>query len=209
MNMEKSSTKLAINLNEGTVQVEGDEAFVRFIYEDFRDSLSRRVIVKATTQPALEHQTQPPLLKNENQKEQPAKPPKKRPARKAARTSGAGEKTRTVLDRPEYNSKLNVTGLAEFYDQWKPTNNSEKILVFAVFLRDKLQIAPCNIGDVYTCFFAMKAKVKIPEAFQQAFIDAKNRTHYIEFETTDSVEITIAGDNWFTEQAKKLKEQPK
>ena len=44
--MESSITKLAINLSEGTVQVEGTEEFVRFIYQDFKDSLSKQIIVR-------------------------------------------------------------------------------------------------------------------------------------------------------------------
>jgi hypothetical protein len=209
MNIDKSNTKLAINLSEGTVQVEGDEAFVRFIYEDFRDSLSKRVIAKVVTPPVLEHQTQP-LLTNENKRAQRAELPKKRSARQpAAGGSGGAEKVRKVLDKPNYNPKLNVTGLPEFYDKWKPQNVPEQILVFAVFLRDTLQMPRCNADDIFTCFFAMKAKTKIPEAFHQAFLNTKARTHYIEFETTDSIEVTIAGDNWFTAQEKKLKEQSK
>jgi hypothetical protein len=127
----------------------------------------------------------------------------------ARKTASDGEKPRTVLAKPNFNSKLDTTGLADFYDEWKPENNSEKILVFDVFLRDRLKIAPCNADDIYTCFFVMKGKTKIPEAFQQAFITAKHRIHFIEFETTQSIEVTIPGDNWFAEQAKKLKEAGK
>lgn len=202
--MEQSAvnTKLAINLSEGTVEVEGDEAFVRFIYQDFKETLAKHAVVRPVSPSPLEHAPAPQrLLTNDKKgKKDRAKPS----ARKVA--SGDGEKTRTVLAKPNFNSKLNVTGLADFYDEWKPENNSEKILVFAVFLRDRLKIAPCNASDIYTCFFAMKAKTKIPEAFQQAFSTAKHRTHFIEFDTTDSIEVTIPGDNWFTEKAKNLKE---
>lgn len=197
------NTKLAINLKEGTVEVEGDEAFVRFIYDDFKESLSKHAALRTAPQPALDQAAERPLLTTGDSKRI-----KKSPARKKG-GSGDNEKSRGAHTKPKYNAKLDLTRLPEFYDEWKPSGNSEKILVFAVFLRDHLRISPCSADDIFTCFFGLKSKTKTPEAFQQAFINAKNRTHYIEFKSTDSIEITIAGDNWFTEQAKKLREPSK
>ena len=63
--MEKSTmnTKLVINMNEGTVQVEGAEEFVRFVYQDFKDHLSKGIPPRTKRVPALEHMNDaPPLL---------------------------------------------------------------------------------------------------------------------------------------------------
>jgi len=195
------NTKLAINLSEGTVQVEGTEDFVRFIYQDFKESLSKHVFLRTVeTTPPVTSNVEPPLLTTD-------KTPQRRQPKKKRSSSGEEKLTRPVAySKPKYNSELDLTGLEEFYDQWKPENNPEKILVFLAFLRDRLGKTSSHSDDVYTCFFAMRARTKIPGAFRQAFHDMKGRTHYIDFETTDSIEISIAGDNWFKSQTKKLKE---
>ena len=140
------NTKLAINLKEGTVQVEGDEAFVRFIYEDFKVSLSKHVALRTTQPPPLDQTAERPLLATGDSERIKKSLPRKKGG------SGDNEKTRIAQTKPKYNAKLDLTRLPEFYDEWKPNGNSEKILVFAVFLRDHLRIAPCSADDIFTCF---------------------------------------------------------
>jgi hypothetical protein len=192
----ENATKLAINLSEGTVQVEGSEEFVRFIYQDFRDSLSKQVVVRPFSARSIEANSTPPLLEGES------KAPK-RSARKTS-TSGSSEKQRSVIYKPKFNTQLDLSGLEQLFDEWKPENNFEKILIFAAFLRDKLNIAPCSADDIYTCFATLnrKGKTKIPEAFVQAFRDAQHRTHYIEFKSLQEIEITIPGDNRLNEKSR-------
>ncbi len=198
--MDNSETKLAINLSEGTVQVEGTEEFVRFIYQDFKDSLSKQVVVRPLPAQTLDRDSPPALLTDET------KSRKKRTQRKAS-INGNGEKPRPAAYKPTFNTKLDLATLEPFFDEWHPENNFEKILVCAVFLRDKLNIAPCTADDIYTCFFTLskKGKTKVPEAFKQAFIDCHNRTHYIEYKSPQEIQITIPGDNHSNE--KKRKEQ--
>ena len=198
------NTKLIINLSDGTVHAEGNEDFVRFIYQDFKDSLSKHPLVNAPA-PVLPsaHDSDRNLLTNDSAQSIAT------PSNRKKTISGEGEKTRTTQAKPKYNKNLDLTGLAEFYDELKPEKYSEKILVFAVFLRDRLGTSPCTSDDVYTCFFELRAKTKIPTAFQQAFIDTRNRTHFIDFRALDAIEINIAGENWVTEQAKRIREQAK
>jgi hypothetical protein len=131
--MEKSTmnTKLVINMNEGTVQVEGAEEFVRFVYQDFKDHLSKGIPPRTKRVPALEHMNDaPPLLSDKNT------PQRKRVSRKAGSPDGSG--ARTAAYKPKFNTALDLNGLEKFYDSWKPENNFEKILIFAVFLRESL-----------------------------------------------------------------------
>lgn len=199
--MESSITKLAINLTDGTIQVEGTEEFVRFIYQDFRDSLSKQVVVRPLPAQTLEHDSQPALLTDET------KSRKKRAPRKASSNSN-GEKPRPILYKPTFNAKLDLATLEQHFDEWQPENNYEKILVCAVFLRDKLGLAPCSADDIYTCFHTLsrKGKTKVPAAFKQAFVDCQNRTHYIDYKFLQEIHITIPGDNCFNEKKRKQQE---
>jgi hypothetical protein len=152
--------------------------------------LSKYVALKESSPKVLEQQQGSPILIADTS---PAKPAVKR--RKAA--SADAEKARTGEYKPKFNSALNLGELASFYDTWAPANNSEKILVFATFIRDRLEVAPCSADDIYTCFFTLKSKTKTPEAFVQAFRDAHNKTHFIDFVSLQEIRITIAGDNHF------------
>ena len=195
-----NNTKLSINLKEGTIIVEGDEGFVRFIYQDFKESMSKQVVVQPPPIASIEQPASPMLVEHSA----PAKP------RKAKKTSlGATNKVSATKYKPQVNSGLILTGLAEFYDAWKPENNFERILIFAIFLRDRLEITPCSADDIFTCFFLLKNKDPIPEAFTQAFRDAKSRTHYIEYQTLAEITITIMGENRYNEQLKAKSESSK
>jgi hypothetical protein len=204
--MENSAnTKLVINLMEGIVEVEGTEDFVRFIYQDFKENLSKQVIIRPAASLPLQREPEQRLLAKED-KELPKKTAEV-PRKPAA--SGEKKKSGSGAYKPTFNSKINLTGVETFYDELKPENNSECIVVFAAFLRDRVQMSKCSANDLFTCFFTLKSKTKIPTDMPQAIKNAKHRTHFIEYETIESIEITSAGDNWLEAQAKKVKEQPK
>lgn len=188
-------TKLVVNFVERSVQVEGTEEFVRFVYQDFKDHLAEHAAGQLPTK----------ILVRGADSEQIAEE-KDTPRKKSNRTNkGDNDKPKAAEYKPRFISDINLASLDEFYDAWKPTNNSEKILLFAVFLRDRLQIAPCNADQIYTCFFTLKGKTKTPVAFAQAFHNAKSRTHFIEFDSLQKIIITIAGDNHFNERLQDTK----
>ena len=195
------NTKLVINMNEGTVQVEGTEEFVRFVYQDFKEHLSKGVEPRPALVPALEHAKETPALLTDQ-----SVTPKKRGARKTGSSDGANPRASGY--KPKFNTALDLSTLEQFFDEWKPENNFEKILVFAVFLRDRLNIAPCTADDIYTCFATLsrKGKTKVPEAFAQAFRDTQNRTHFIDYKSMQEIHITIPGDNRFNEKNQQKKE---
>ena len=53
---DQKPTKLMINIKEGIIQAEGDKSFVRDVYNDFKEVVSKRVVT------AHELQTAPPAL---------------------------------------------------------------------------------------------------------------------------------------------------
>jgi hypothetical protein len=194
--MDKN-TKLAINLIEGTVQVEGDEAFVRSVYEDFKDYLGKHLAIR----PAI-------VTVNPSSAPAPARitdesnPSKRRSERKSSRSD---EKSRTAEYRPKFRSDLDLSELESTYDAFNPRNHHERILVFAVFLRERFKMVPCTADDIYTCYGTMKSKTETPEAFVQAFRDAQNKAHYIDFNSLQDIRITIAGDNYYNKKMQQSK----
>jgi hypothetical protein len=180
------NTRLTINLRDGLLEVEGGEDFVRTIYQDFKAQVARAAL-KAVPAKPFEQLEQAPAPIQQVEARRQTKP-------RGNRSSDSG-KIKASNYRPTFKD-LNLAGLGEFYDQFAPANHNEKILCFAVFLRDQLKISPCTADDIYTCYFTLKTRTKTPVAFQQAFITAKSRTHFIQFDWPQKIEVTIAGDNF-------------
>jgi hypothetical protein len=192
MENDSKSTKLVINLREGIVQFQGSEEFVRGIYNDFKERVVKPLILSPDQDQILTSESRaaaPRLTQN--------------PRRTAKDLAAEGARSKVGSFKPMFNSNLNLAGLSTFYAKLAPTKHSEKILAFAVYLRDELKIAPCSVNDIYTCYFTLKSQTKIPEAFAQAFKDTKSRTHFIDYETLSEIRVTIAGENHFNEMTKK------
>jgi hypothetical protein len=193
--MEKN-TKLAINLTEGTVHVEGEEAFVRSVYEDFKVYLGKQL----SNRPAIvtvKAQEGAAQITDETTRR------KTRANRKSGRSESA--KPRTADYKPKFRADLNLSKLDSAYDAFNPRNHPERILLFAVFLREHLQMATCTADDIYTCYSTMKAKTETPEAFVQAFRDAQSKGHYIDFNSPQDIRITIVGDNHYNKKIQQKK----
>lgn len=194
------NTKLTINLREGILDVEGSDEFVRAIYEDFKGEVAKRQQPINGAHRQLEVASTGSRDSDSLIEETKVKP-KKRTRHSAV--SGEGQKPRPAKYKPTFDPSLNLKELPEFYDELSPAKASEKILIFAVFLSEKLKMAPCTADHIFTCFFTVKDRTKIPEAFEQAFRDTQSRTHYIHYETLQEISVTIPGSNHFEEMKKR------
>lgn len=189
----EETTKLLINLKEGIVEVEGAENFVRDVYNDFKERVSKPIPFAPAP---------PAQIEQFNDEQEDGSEPAPRTRAKHRRSGAASGKTGEAGSyKPKFNDDLNPRGLPEFYDQYAPKTHSEKILVFAAFLRDKMRISPCTANDIFTCYFTMKNKTKTPEAFVQAFRDCQSRTHYIKVISLTEIEVAIPGDNFLTSKS--------
>jgi hypothetical protein len=194
------NTKLTINLRDGILEVEGGDDFVRSIYEDFKGEVARRNVEKAS-EPLKRVVSAESIAGGLDEAKERAPRAKVKPPK--SETS----KSRSSDYKPKFDTALNLNGLVEFYDQLAPENAREKILIFAIFLRDHLKIVPCTVDQIYTCFFTVKDRTKIPEAFVQAFRDTQSKTHYIEMNGLDGIAVTIPGNNHFEQMKKRNSER--
>jgi hypothetical protein len=194
------NTKLTINLKDGILDVDGSEDFVRSIYEDFKGEVAKRL----TIAPVAPKQIDATPAPSPEAIEALAEMPKKARTRRAP-ISSDGQKPRSAKYKPTFDPTLDVNGLVEFYDSMDPDNIAEKILTFAIFLRDHRNMQSCTADDIFTCFYTVKDRTKIPEAFEQAFRDTQSRTHFIQVNSLQDITITIPGNNKFEDMKKKRK----
>lgn len=192
------STRLTINLREGILDVEGGEEFVRLVYEDFKGEVTKRLAVSSALPKEIEGASVPPpqVIDATSEKVQNGRT-RRTPAK------GNGQKARSGKYKPTFDPSLDLNGLVEFYDSVQPEKIAEKILTFAMFLRDHNNLQSCTADQIYTCFFTVKDRTKIPEAFEQAFRDTQSRTHFIEIVSLQDIAITIPGNNKFEEMKKR------
>lgn len=190
-----SNVKLHINITQGIIDAEGDQDFVWRVYEDFRNHLSSTSLTSASS-----------LQKNEDTAEEAhsldlASPevskPKRRQQKKrqtSGQTSASGkEKTTGITShKPRLLNNLDTSGLKEFLEQYKLPNHTDTIVAMTKFLETK-GVTPASFDAYFTCY--NDAGLKVPEAFGQAFVNARTRTAFIEFTAVDDVVLTIRGRN--------------
>jgi hypothetical protein len=193
------TAKLHIDMSQGVITIEGDPALVREIYKDFKDQLVNSAPKNSPTQaqnPVHGHTASPRFEPEAKAKAKPRAPAKKKSDAPDGASSGIN------ANAPKLDKNIDTSGLAAFYGQYEPKNNSEKILVFLKYLSDKLGIEEANTDQVYTLF--KKAGDKIPKAFAQAFHDTGSKHGFIDFNgPAGTIKVTIAGDNHFNHDLKK------
>jgi hypothetical protein len=194
----ETPTKLTINLSEATVEVEGTEEFVRLVYQDFRDSLSKHIAAPHIQARTLEQIPPPALLTQKTSGSKKGIP-------STGTNRGDGEAIRRTSYKPKFNSGPDLAGLDKAYDEFNPQTHPEKILLCAVFLRDHVGMDICTANDIFTCYFTLQTRTKAPTAFVQAFYDTQRKTHFIDFVSLDEIPVTIAGNNYFNEKKEKQK----
>lgn len=196
-----TTAKLHIDLSRGVIEIEGDAEFVREIYIDFKERLTDG----AKLTPASTHgSNQSHETSGETENEGSAslgKPKPKRRTNTKKKVASEDPGNGIVADAPKLDKNLDTATLGEFYGQFIPKNNAEKILVFLKFITETLMIENPNTDQVYTCF--KHTGEKIPKAFAQAFYDTSSKHGFIDFRSSVDMPITIVGDNHFNRTLKR------
>lgn len=207
------TTKLKIDLNQGVLEVEGSESFVRAIYSDFKvhfigdeagEQLSapqqrrRRRSNAANTEIAPPSRTVPATTSTSVA---PAETPPEPPA-----------ETEAVSLKPEhrYLEKLNLSAgegresLVEFMDAKFPITNEERNLVFLYYLQHLLKEKAITQDHIYTCYKA--AKIRVPLNLESSLKTTATQRRWIKMTKTGRLSTTPAGKLYVEKQLpKKLK----
>jgi hypothetical protein len=182
-------TKIHIDLQRGVVEAEGDPAFVKEVYEDFKAQVLQAKKKAGAPQPANDASA------------------------KAIKSSGKGggkAKVKGKAAASAKNGKLDksldlyggdgVPSLKDYLAGFEPKNNKHKNVVFISYLKDELSLEPINIDHIFTCYHTVD---KLPKALQQSLYDT-SAEGYINF-SADDTDITLAvkGMNWLKDNVKK------
>ncbi len=180
--MRHKVARLSIEIAGNKFDAEGDEGFLRELYNDFYAKLD------------MLHQMKPdhdaPDVPVTADVEEGEKREIVRKSRKPKAKTAKPSKSNNI----EIDHNLKLDGLTDFFENYKPRGNPEVIVVFAAYLRDKHGLEPCTQNQIYTCYWALRKFVKIPRNMRQALIDTKNKKKWLELEG-ENVRITPMGEN--------------
>jgi hypothetical protein len=164
-------TKLKIDLNNGVLEVDGEEDFVKEIYKEYKDRMLTSFSKAA------------PDLKNV-----PESP-----------TATAGKKaikSSSKSPRKENYSLIKEIQLGElkaFYDSKSPKTGFEKNVVFVYYLQKILKLQNISPDHIYTCYKLMS--VPLPKAIRQSLVDTYHSKTWIDSSNMNDLVVLTVGEN--------------
>ncbi len=170
-----NTTKLKIDLTQGTLDVEGSERFVKEIYKEFKERLEG---------PGKRRKGKGP--KNSSS----AKP--------STRKAPAGHKPKLVQ---ELNLKpQGKTSLQDFFRSFKKLSRNEKFLVYVIYMKDHLGLTKITADHIYTCM--REVHDKVPATLKQIISNAKTKTGWFEIRN-GTITYSSAGKQYYESELKR------
>lgn len=175
-----NTTKLRIDLTQGTLDVEGSEPFVREIYREFKDRLD-----------------------GIGSKER-----KNGTERRNKKGTGGNSKANGKKEvRSVKGLNLEPTegpSLREVYRSYKKLTRNEKFLVYLVYLKDNLGTEKVTADHIYTCMKAVGDKV--PQTLRQILSNSKNKTGWFDIRN-GTIELTQRGRGYHQKELENKKKE--
>jgi hypothetical protein len=167
-----SVTKAKMNLKEGTIELEGSEAFVSKYLDEFSQEM------KNVKMPVVDASKEAERTETERTKKH------------------TGKGTQTVIpismDLKEKNGK---PSLRDFHKQKNPESLWESVTVFAYYLKEYLKVGKMEAGHVSSC--CKEVGIKVPTSISQMFYDIQHQKGWLNvIDGRRFAEINTAGENF-------------
>lgn len=169
-----NTTKLRIDLTQGTLDVEGTERFVKDIYKEFKERLDGTGTRRKSSGPG------------------------KKRGRKKTRKSAGASKPQLVKDLNL--SPQGKQSLKDFYKSFKKLSRNEKFLVYVVYLKDVLKLEQVTADHIFTCM--KEVGDKTPATLKQIISNAKAKTGWFQSKS-GNITYTDAGKKYYESELKK------
>lgn len=193
--------RLKIDLAQGLLEVEGEDDFVREVFDKFRASAQQwvpKTTITAASLGGAEVDTVEP-----GSASVPATTKSRR--RRKMTVSSADDTTKRASAasyEPRMDQNLKPDGLAEFIAPFAPSSHPEHILVFAMYLRQRHNLETVTADQIYTCY--RFAKVKWARAYLQSLRDAQSKKLWIAMEDPLHIRVTNLGEQYFEHDMKRV-----
>jgi len=181
------TTKLIIDLSRGLIEVEGSEAFVEKIYQDFRAQISAN---NAPIAKQLPDQHKPIIAPS---KPSPSPTKSKSPPTKPKKTASSA--SGSFLKDLDLSGSGGKTSLREYSSRFAFKSNMERNLIFTYYLQNELELDDIGINHIFSCYRNMPG-TKIPGNLKQSLYDTSSKG-WIAITSIDSgITVSTAGINY-------------
>ena len=184
------NSKLTINLTTGNLEVEGSEEFVKEIYKEFKEMISKGGSISTIIPPALTKQTE--IV---NEKEQNSSPKVKASGSPKAKASKELKVLTDLNLRPD-----GKTSLKDFAAKYDIKTAEELTLLMVYYLKEELK-ETVTVNHIFTCFNELNKK--IPQHFKQTLTNCKNNKNWIDVDNWNDIKYTVPGMNHMKHDIKK------
>jgi hypothetical protein len=200
------STKLKIDLTQGILEVEGNESFVKIIYNDFkthfagieaaeedlkppRRSRNRRsAAVKSVEAGPVDIFDSGPQFVTQEKVEPPS--PKAPPM-----------PVYTLVEGLDLGAADGRPSLVEFMDAKFPLTNEERNIVFLYYLQRNLKLKMITTDHIYTCY--RHAKIRVPLNLENSLRITADQHKWIRTTKTGKMTLTTVGRQYVEKQLPK------
>lgn len=181
------TTKLHINLQQGILEVEGGETFVREMYEDFKTEL----------RPIYESKPKTGRSAAAGTSKQASTSKGKTPS-KGTRPKKEDLKVDKTLD---LSGVSGAVSLKDYVKKYGPKSNMDRNVVFVDYLKEQLHIEDVTIEQVWTCYSDLG--LKLPVDMPSSIIDTGRAAgkHRLNTGSLQDLSLSVQGKNWLLEQS--------
>ncbi len=174
------TSRLKIDLTQGTLDVEGSEKFVREIYKEFKDRIDQGTKTTAS--------------RGTKKTSTSGKKRGRKPGRK-----------RTTTREPQLIADLNLKpkgkkSLSQVYNSYKKLNRNEKFVLYLDYLYNTAGVKKVSIDHLYTCM--KEVGDPAPKLFKQTLSNCKNQTGWVDTSDFDNIKLTAQGKKHLSEKLK-------
>lgn len=177
---DKIMTKLKIDLKSGTLEVEGEESFVRGVYQDFKDQIKQEYV--------------PPVEKDRQiDSAIDVAPQKHRVKHSTPKTGGKRKESYQIVKDLDLSAKSGKESLKDFYKKKAPTTAMQNAAVFIYYLERVRGFKNIGANHIYTCYKDVGEKV--PGALRQSLLDASSKKGWLETKSMENITVSTQGEN--------------
>lgn len=173
-------TKLKIDLRSGVLEVEGEEAFVREVYQDHKDKVSQDNFTPIS---------EPDRVENEPKTHAKAQKIKNNGSKVGSRRKEAYH----IVKDLDLSAKGEKEALKSLYEKKSPSSAMQRNAVFVYYLEKVAKVSGVGVDHIYTCY--KNVNEKVPGALRQSLLDTSFKKGWIDTKSMENITITTLGEN--------------
>jgi hypothetical protein len=172
------NTRLKIDLNQGILEVEGTQDFVKMIYDEFKS----QVPFEARRGGVFSGKKKRKQISGAGEGQEHHPRQKKKPA------------SYSIVKDLDLSAKKNKQSLRDIFKLKSPSSNMEKNIVFTYYLQKIASVEGITPGHIYSCY--KDVNMKVPGALEQSLLDTSHLKGWLDTSNLNDIKVATPGENF-------------